>query len=195
MSTADISSISITIEDGVKKAEDYAPARKASVTLSASVVEGADPEAAIEWVRRLADAKVYEIIHNKPAKPVPIVASSPSSGGPSSPETKADAAPFSKNKGHLEAAAVIAAGGKGKRFPPAKSEKKAEEPKEDASTTDEISDQELANAVIKKNNIINNPQLISGLLIEYGGRPAPKQVRDISQDQRAKFLEELEKLS
>lgn len=208
MTVVNIIEVEVSIGDSARHSDDEYGRRKAEVTIKGIVPEGVNPEDAIEQVRRYADAKCHEIIHNKPAKPVPSVASATataSTGAPSSPEQQADATtPSGKDK--LEAEAVKAAGGKGPKFPgvdkkPAAKGKAKPKAKKDTlqdqkqPVTEEITDLDLANAITKKNASLGKPQEISALLAEYGGRPAPKQVRDIAQEQRAEFLEKLDKLS
>jgi hypothetical protein len=197
--------VEVSIGDSARHSDDEYGRRKAEVTIKGIVPEGVNPEDAIEQVRRYADAKCHEIIHNKPARPVPPAASAsatPLTGASSSPEQKSDAAtPEGKTKADLEAEAVKAAGGKKASFPKAKGKGKAkketkpEPDPEDGNKDATITDLDLANAITKKNTDLGKPQAISALLVEFGGRPAPKQVRDIPQEKRLEFLEKLEALS
>ena len=205
-----ITEIAVTIEDGKKAVEEYAPARKASVTIKASVGEGQDGEVVLENIRRIADQKVHEIINNKPAKPVPKVAavdagaSSPSapSSETSAPSTAA-ASPepekpkATRGKGKTKDDLAQEAGipvdsdplGLGIQALPA-------EPAPPPPA--EVTDLDLANAVSKKVTALGNtPEAVTkltALLVEFGGRPAPKQARDIPQARRPEFLARLDAL-
>tara|TARA_R110000822_G_scaffold55096_1_gene140382 strand:- start:408 stop:989 length:582 start_codon:yes stop_codon:yes gene_type:complete len=190
-----INAYSVTIEDGVKKSEDYAPARKASVTLHGEIPEGREAEEVINIVSGLASRKVYEIIHNKIA--TGAIAASKVVSPPPADEP---AAPVASDKDKLEAEAVKAVGGTGKfpaaakAKPKAKAKAKAKpEPEEDGD--EEITDLDLSTAITKKNSSLGKPQEISALLVKYEGRPAPKSVRDIVKDRRAEFLVELDALT
>lgn len=52
----------VSIEDGVKSKEEYAPARKVRVELTFSVPEGSDGQPFLDTTARLADAKVRELL-------------------------------------------------------------------------------------------------------------------------------------
>lgn len=71
-----ITSGSITIEDGVKKDQDYAPPRKASVTLAFSVAEDEDHVAIFEKASDAATTKLAELLGTA-AKVKPTVVGTP----------------------------------------------------------------------------------------------------------------------
>lgn len=56
---------SVSIEDGQKAKEEYAPARKVKVDLSFTVEEGADADATVKAAGDLAQAHVHRLIHTK----------------------------------------------------------------------------------------------------------------------------------
>jgi hypothetical protein len=205
--TIQITEVAVTIEDSLRHANDEFGRRKASVTVKGIVPEGEAPEAAIEYIRRLSDAKVNEILYNKPARQVPY----PTDAGATALEPACDpskteapnAAPASAPTPAVDPKATKPKAAKTAKeanndpaglgiqsLPPAE---KAAEPAKPVDTT--ITDLELANAITKKNNALGKPEVISALLVKFGGRPAPKQVRDIAQDQRKAFLAELDGLS
>lgn len=61
MPAADITSVSITFENGLKR-EEYGPTRKASVTLTAAVDKGEDGVVALNYIGTLARAKVADML-------------------------------------------------------------------------------------------------------------------------------------
>jgi hypothetical protein len=52
----------VSIEDGIKKSEEFAPARKARVELHFEVAEDADGKALLDHVTAIAEAKLNEIL-------------------------------------------------------------------------------------------------------------------------------------
>lgn len=61
MPAVDITSVSITFENGIKR-EEYGPTRKASVTLTAAVDKGEDGVVALHYMGTLARAKVADLL-------------------------------------------------------------------------------------------------------------------------------------
>ena len=58
---ADINSVSVTFENGVKR-EEYGPTRKAAVTISATVGENEDGAVVLAFISTLALAKVADLL-------------------------------------------------------------------------------------------------------------------------------------
>lgn len=56
----------VSVEDGVKSAIEYAPARKVRVDLSFDVAEGSDARVALEHTAILANAQVRALLHQAP---------------------------------------------------------------------------------------------------------------------------------
>lgn len=57
-----ISLVIVSIEDGVKLGDQYAPARKVKVELHSDVAEGEDADSVLDMVGRKASAKVDELL-------------------------------------------------------------------------------------------------------------------------------------
>ena len=55
----------VSIEDGIKAAEEYAPARKARVELHFDIPEGSDPSAHIAGVSEVAKTHLHRLLTNK----------------------------------------------------------------------------------------------------------------------------------
>lgn len=87
-----ISAGSVTIEDGVKAKEEYAPARKVSVTLSFIVPEGIVGDDYLNRAADLADAKVNEKLGRCQKEGVKNVAQTPVKA-PVKAEVRSDPAP------------------------------------------------------------------------------------------------------
>jgi hypothetical protein len=58
----------VSIEDGKKAAEEYAPARKVRVELHFSVPEGCDSEEFLDYTAEVADALVQELLGRQPPR-------------------------------------------------------------------------------------------------------------------------------
>lgn len=112
----------ISVEDGIKAKEEFAPARKVKVELSFSVPEGADGAAFMHGVARVADAKVASMLgRTAPAETVAPKAETPMPVAPkaetAAAKKKREAAeaeankPAEKTKADLEREMLEAAGG------------------------------------------------------------------------------------
>lgn len=197
---------SITIEDGVKAAEEYAPARKVSVTLS--FAGDVDVEDELNRAADVANAKVAEMLGSKPkAVKVP---KAPAAGTAHSTKTTTLIQPKDKTKDDLaREMGLPTTGGEGlldETPAPSKSADKPA-PKADANDLDDllgddkpapITDIELSNAAQKKNatekdsNKTWAPAKIRDLVAEFAG--AGKQLRDIPAAKRPEFMVKLELL-
>lgn len=194
----------VTIEDGKKAAEEYAPARKASVSISFSVDEGEDGDASLTAAGNLAQQHVHRLLHKIPAAGVAaeklaIAAALKKEKPPA--KTKADLAKEAnvpaKDTVHkvtvdeelLEDEQTITSDGK-----------VVEDDLNDLlgdSAPAPITDLELANAVQKKNAERKEadpnwaPAKIRDVISEYSGG---KRVNDIPAAKRAEFLKKIEAL-
>jgi len=66
---------SVTVEDGLKAKEEYAPARKIAITLNFSTPEGTDGVALLDYVAALANGRQAALLHGKvPAAEAPKAA-------------------------------------------------------------------------------------------------------------------------
>lgn len=189
---------SVTIEDGVKAAEEYAPARKVSVTLGFAVTEA---ETAVNWLEeaaKQATAKVDELLGRtttvKPTR-APRKAADKPAAAPAK-ETVVDASPAGSDKAALEAAAGLT---------PAEPVKPVQLDIEDniddllgEAAPVPITDAELAKAAQNKNAQmkVSDPNFsvkIRALVVEFAG-PPPKKITDVPVAKRQEFLDKLRDL-
>lgn len=63
----------VSIEDGAKAKEEYAPARKVRVDLTFAVPEGSDGQPFLDTTARMADAKVRELLGRPAAAGAPVL--------------------------------------------------------------------------------------------------------------------------
>lgn len=199
---------SVTIEDGVKAAEEYAPARKVSVNIVFSVPEGDDGEEHVTKAGDLADHHVKRLLGKATTAPAKASAARKAPVADKAPATP----PAEKvvTKADLEAALLEDLGGAPEPEAPKAKPKVADKPKPAPAPAEDlgdilgedapkpVTDAELAAAAQKKNATQKEkdpswaPAKIRDLVAEYAG--AGKQLRDIPAAQRAVFLEKLEAL-
>lgn len=74
----------VSIEDGIKKAEEYAPPRKVRVELSFGVGEGEDYQAIFDTVSQAATNRVHALLHGTA---LASVQAAPAAAAPSAPAT------------------------------------------------------------------------------------------------------------
>lgn len=199
----------VSIEDGVKKAEEYAPPRKVRVELKFDVAEGQDAEAITRGVSAMASNQVAELLGSKPLISNVVVATAaaaePEKRGPGRPSTKKPAAAEtpatittpSQVVDVTNAAAVVDTPAETiiVTDPPAGDELDAILGLTVAEVVKEITDAELNAAVQKKNAALQDPPMIRDLITKFQPDPAkPTLLANIAQDQRAAFLTDLEKL-
>lgn len=192
---------SVTIEDGLKAAEEYAPARKVSVTIGFAVAEGDDGELHITKAGDLADHHVSRLLGKTTAAPK---VAAPRAATAKPKDKPAPAAEPTKTKADLESELLDELGGaepdktkpKDKPKPAAASEDLGDILGEDAPKP--VTDAELAahaqkkNATEKEKNAQWAPAKIRDLVAEYAG--VGKQLRDIPAAKRAEFVAKLEAL-
>lgn len=212
----------VSIEDGVKAKEEFAPARKVRVELHFDVPEGADHQAHIDGVSALAHAKVNELLSGKVA-PAPKAAETKA---PTTTAARTDkdvlAAKAGVDAGSVAQAAALAAAKAASKRAPRKKAEEPEAPPADAdelatadaavvapeaaqtdiedelftSDAEEISDQTLHDKIGHKNGAIENAVAIKKLIGSYNPDPTKQfSAKQIPQDQRAGFLAALDKLT
>ena len=197
---------SVTIEDGKKAAEEYAPARKVSVTIAFGVPEGQDGTKVLDYASAVAQSKVSELL-GVPKPAAPEMAAKLADAGPGKAQARGKKnteapreAPEAGSKADLEARAI------------AEASKPAEQPtvpveRDDNDLSDllgdtpapaPISDKEMSDACIAKANKMKSvagweAKKIRTLIEEFTGQPG-KRVQDIAADKRASFMNKLDAL-
>jgi hypothetical protein len=191
----------ISVEDGKKANEEFAPARKVRVELNFDIPQGAnDHDAQVGAVGVLASSHVAKLLGTVAA----VAVIKPVASGP----TKADLANAAGVGEAAVAAATVAPKKAGARKPappvaatttpaadPAAVVEEAEEdfsvPAEELAK--EISDKELHEACGRKNSELKNPVLVREVIARFkpAGHQGAFQVIQIPQASRAKFLAEL----
>lgn len=205
----------VAFEDGTKKAEEYAPAKKARVELKFDMAEGTDADSVLVYMTRMVMARVYDMLGadtqaGKVAPALPQMASSTVANGAGA---KAEGKGKGKGKGtapagkapandkeRLAAEAGLVPGATANADPADMSQFEVAAEEEDvASLTvvepDPISDQDLNKAVQDKNKEIKNPERIRAVISSFN--PDPKKqfnLAQIPQEQRRTFLEKLKEL-
>lgn len=199
----------ISVEDGTKAKEEYAPARKVRVELHFAVPEGTDATAYIDGVAAQADAKVKELLGQK-ISPKAAVQGQP----PAQPETPK---PIAKTKEDLAREAGVSET-QVKATGPKRPTKPAEAPKpdpaaivDDTSATEAveedfsipgtedakpISDDEVNAYVGKVNKLLNDPPKIREIIGSFKPEGWTNQftLRDIPQESRQAFKDKLKAL-
>lgn len=207
----------VSVEDGTKKSEEYAPPRKVRVELHFTLPEGtADGQTFLDAVAAQADAKVRELLGQKPtAITAPQVAALVADKitprrGPGRP-TAATAERAITDKDKLAEAAGVGApvAGKDAPKPETKPDPAAIVDDETIAVVEEdpfsvpaaedikpISDEELNSLVGKKHATLQKPPLIRDLVGTFKPEGWTKQftIRDIPQAQRPDFLKKLSEL-
>lgn len=202
-----ITSGRVSIEDGKKAAEEYAPARKVIVDLHFEVPEGSDYTTMLELAATTANTKVQELLGRAAAaKHVVAAAVVDNTKVVETPKaakaSKKEAAPAKpeKTKDDLAREAGVLVDD-----PAPKASVKPAAPTADdlgdilgeEAAPVAISDAELGSAAQKKNASMHDkagwaPAKIRALVLAHAGEG--KQLRDIPATARAQFLQELEAL-
>lgn len=202
----------VSIEDGKKAAEEFAPARKVRIELKFDMPENGD-EANLDAVIALAQSRVASTLAGTKAK-----AADTPSGKKTPVETPkaAENIPSGKTKADLEAEMLAKAGGPKK--PPAAAAKKAddevlgsestvieaEKPAEDSLddvlgtgevSAKDITDADLTSAITKKNAEIKAPAKIRDLITKYTPEGKAPSAALIPKEKRSEFLDGLSKLT
>lgn len=146
----------VRYEDGVKAAEEFAPARKAMVELHFEVPEGGDYDEIMGYVQDEARDRVRDFL-------------------------KQPAAVTKQRKPKVEKEEAPGAGSKA-------TESTATPP----SAPKEIGNDDLLNAVTKKNAELNDAPRILAMMAKHIPEGTQAKVQNIPKDNRAAFLAELE---
>ena len=163
----------VRYEDGIKAAEEYAPARKAAVELRFDIPEGQDTDEAISTVLALATAKVYELLGTTPKK----------AAAPKKAATAAKVPDLGQAATVEDKAATVEA-----RADPAAIEEEV--------PVKEISDSLLNEKVQAKNAVLGDPVKIRTLISTFNPDPTQHFVlRELPQSQRQSFLDKLKELA
>lgn len=210
----------VSVEDGNKAAEEYAPARKVKVEISFAVPEGEDGNHHVLLAGRVADAHVKrllgrevtatEVVSSNPAKEaVTAVAVNADTTAKTTRKPRATSAKepaTGGDKAALEAAAGLTAGGVVETS--VVNNTKVVEPVVEEDSLDDllgaqapvpITDAELAKAAQNKNAQmkVKDPNFsikIRALVVEYAGAP-PKKITDVPVAKRQEFLDKLRDLT
>jgi hypothetical protein len=199
---------SVTVEDGIKKAEEYTPPRKVSVTLTFGVEEGGDHQAIFDLASEQASTRVAKLL----GKSIDFAARNGSDDAAASNETK-PATRKRRTAAEIAADAALAAvahpkGTEGAAKDPAAvddfeiepepsetqtpADDFAIEPEPEPEGDAEITDAALNAAVQRKNAELSDPEAIRGLIKQYNPDPTKAfQLREIPQTKRAEFITKL----
>ncbi len=195
----------VSVEDGVKKNEEYTPPRKVRVELRFDVAEGADHDAAIEQVVQTAQAHVAKALGMEAAAPAKqtrarkaldktVAEQHEENMAAAAKSSQATAKVLSDKEKLAAAAGLIPAEPAVKPEPdPAAIE---EDPLADLmgeKAPEPVTDAELNAAIQAKNKEIKDPVRIRGVIAEYNGGPG-KVLADIPADKRHEFLEKIKAL-
>lgn len=193
---------SVTVEDGKKANEEYAPARKVSVTLAfavpAEVTESAQAKVYLDTAASIADAKVNELL-GRAAPTASSVQVTPKKTAAKKTEASKVEEPKERTKADLEAEMVAEV--------EAVSGKPATVPVDDGNDLTDllgdsapapITDKELSDACIAKANKMKSvagweAKRIRTLMEEFTGAPG-RRVVEIAVEKRREFLDKLEAL-
>lgn len=219
---AQVTSGLVSIEDGLKRAEEYAPPRKVRVELSFGVGEGENYEAIFDTVSQAASNRVQSLLHGPAISAVTSAAAE--AGEPASPpatppkRTRRTAAQIEADKAALLASETGASGDAPTSDDPAAiggddlTTAKVADPADlsDLSEFDvrpteapsggaspaPVTDADLNSAVQKKNAEISDPNAIRALIGGYNPDPTQVfQLRQIPADKRGEFLTKLAALT
>ncbi len=195
---------SVTIEDGKKANEEYAPARKVSVTLGfavpAEVTDSAQAKVYLDTAASVANAKVAELLGTTAPVAVPTTAAvKPTKVTGKKADAPAPAAetPKERTKADLEAEAIAAASKK-PEAPLVEAEDDLSDVLGSQPAPAPITDKQMSEACIAKANKMKTvagweAKKIRTLIEEFTGAPG-KKVQDIAADKRPDFMEKLEAL-
>lgn len=192
----------VVYEDGVKAAEEYAPAKKARVELRFDVPEDAtDGEQRLDTVIELTQRKVAEMLGKaKPTAATPKVDSKKAddakaayaakAADASVVEAPAEEKPKTTRRKAKDAEVTV----EEVKPEPAKAADPSDMSEFDVPAAD-ISDADLNSATIKKNAAMKDPVKIRSLIAKFNPNPEKTfTLREIAQSQRKSYLEQLEAL-
>lgn len=204
----------VSVEDGVRAKEDYAPARKVRIDLNFSVPEGIDGIAMLDYVAAVANGRCLAMVHGKAPEGVKVVAVAETPAAPAKPGRKKAEVPAepSKTKADLAAEAGLPTTDMVHKAPGGLVEEdETPAPKATAQPEDElgdllgdaapapISDQELGRMAQDKMAKLKasqgekfSPVAIRGLISTFSGG---KRIADIPSEKRHVFKAALEALT
>lgn len=172
----------VSVEDGTKANEDYAPARKVRVELSFSIDEGANEDAVLHDISLKASNKVLELLGRKKGA-APIEAAPVEVEKPKATRKKAETLPPVENFS-IEA-------------PKENTAKKPDETiiedsilgVEEAPKID-VSDKAMYDLVVAVNARIKQPQNITKIITDFCPQDGvPPSLKRVPEDKRVKFIE------
>lgn len=204
----------VSVEDGIKASEEYAPARKVRVELQFDIASSStDVSSIIELVSARASQQVAILLGRATSEPVRVqietAAATPPKRGRGRPpkETPAETTGNADLDAALDLEAVTnltteeLALRSAEDFDPTAPIEPAPTPTEDAldltsGSTAPITDADLNAAVQKKNATLNDPPKIRDLIGSFNpDKTKAFQLREIPAGQRPLFLEKLEALA
>lgn len=200
---------SVTVEDGLKAKEEYAPARKIAVTLNFSTPEGGDGIALLDFVSAVANGRQLALLHGKAPAPAEATAKletpAPDTAKVKTTRAKTLVVPAEKTKDDLAREAGVLVDDLDEA---PKKAAVAEEKDELADLLGDtpavvVSDAELGKAAQEKNGDMKGkagwaPEKIRelvGTYVQVDGKPKPgAKLQEIPQAQRSDFLKVLKAL-
>lgn len=184
----------VAVEDGVKAAEDYAPARKVRFELKFDVAEGADGGEALDIVIDMANERLDRELGRRPRVGSVTTVAAEQEPAPRKRRTKAE---MEAEKAAAEPDPVGTTGQPAQEpasSPPAEDDWST--PATPAEATKEITDAELAAATQKRNGELNDPPLIRALIGSFNPDPTKGfTLAEIPQAQRSDYLTKLAALA
>lgn len=211
MPAADITEVKVSIADGLKAREEYAPPKKAEVTITAAVAEGQDGAVALAYITTLAKAKVAEILGQNPA----ATGNAPGALATSPQQAAADVAQTQRRPRRTQAQIAADNAAAGPSEPAADSSVTSGETVADASTGEHeaqdttgsaetgddwasptdvvISDAELNAACSAAAQKLGSPDKVRGLIGKFTGPGGS--LKSLPAGQRKDFLAQLNALS
>jgi len=199
----------VSVEDGVKNAQEFQPARKVKVELTFDVAEGADACKALEAVSATANAQVRALLHQAPETGVArAVASLEKAAGPAKDAGVNDPADVdAKIAAAVAKSAPTKAANRAKHaelVAPALDAIEDIEPAAPAAPAadigdiepdPEVTDDQVHEAIQKCNTRINDTAAIKGLIATYRtDATKPFSASMIPQASRSDFLAKLKEL-
>lgn len=201
--TSQITSGIVSVEDGKKPSEEYAPARKVRVELHFDVEEGGKAQPFLDMVANMASRKVAEMLGTTALTPAVTAATVTVQAPPATPDP---AAP-KRGPGRPPKAPPAPPADPSDEIPGLETALTPEPPAAEEQSLDDImglapveapviSDADMNAAVQKKNATLQDPPLIRGLITKFQPEEGkPVLLANIPADKRGDFLAELEALT
>lgn len=187
----------VSVEDGVKASEDYAPARKVRVDLNFAVPEGGSAAPVLDAVSILANEKVDQLLRRIVMRVQPGQVALPGEEAQTPPKTRAKKADAPKEAAPpADDAAAIVDDDLTSSAAPADPSAVVDDDLTSSAPVVSISDADLNAAVQKKNGELKQPPLIRALIGSFSPDPTKAfQLAQIPQAQRQDFLDKLAALT